>query len=198
MNNLPQKPLDYQGQFVNVFHGEINQTTEMLCNARDLHQFLGVQTRFNDWVKNRIKEYGFVKNQDYVLVTENLVTKNANFATKNLVAKNGRGGHNKIQYHITLDMAKELAMVEKNAKGRQIRRYFIECEKQTLAQNYSLLDQYNKAVLEFEKLSNMASNAGRTLNLAGKRFKPKAKQRVIELSIKIHPYLPFVEFGGVR
>ena len=62
----------------------------------------------------------------------------------------------------------------------------------------TLLDQYNKDLLEFEKLSDVASDAGRMLNLAGKRFKPKAKQKVIELSIKIQPYLPFSDFGGVR
>lgn len=65
-------------------------------------------------------------------------------------------------------------------------------------QNYTLLDQYNKAVLEFEKLSDMASNAGRMLNLTGKQFKPKAKERVLELTIKLQPYLPFVEFGGAK
>ncbi|ANB90870.1 hypothetical protein MOVS_01400 [Moraxella ovis] len=43
MSNLPQKPLENQGQFVAVFHGQINQNTEMLCNARELHKFLGVK-----------------------------------------------------------------------------------------------------------------------------------------------------------
>ena len=42
------------------------------------------------------------------------------------------------------------------------------------------------------------SEVGRTLNLAGKRFKPKAKQRVLELTIRLQPHLPFVEFGGVK
>ena len=67
-----------------------------------------------------------------------------------------------------------------------------------MMENYSLLDQYNKALLEFEKFSDMASNAGRMLNLTGKQFKPKAKERVLELTIKLQPYLPFVEFGGVE
>lgn len=99
-----------------------------------------------------------------------------------------------IDYHITLDMAKELAMVEKNAKGREIRRYFIQCEKQMSNQSVSLLEQYFKAEAEFEKLADMASNAGRTLNLVGKRFKPQAKQKVVELTLKIQPMLPFAEF----
>ncbi|WP_240536708.1 phage antirepressor KilAC domain-containing protein [Bartonella sp. WD12.1] len=41
----------------------------------------------------------------------------------------GRGGHNRKEYHLTLDMAKELAMVERNEKGKQARQYFIECER---------------------------------------------------------------------
>lgn len=182
MSNLPQNA-NY-GNLVTVFNGEINQNHEMLCDARELHKFLGVNTRFNDWIKNRIAEYGFVQNQDYISFTENLVK-----------PKNGRKN---VQYHITLDMAKELAMVEKNAKGRQIRRYFIQMEKQVSQETYSLLDQYNKACLEFDKLSDLASQAGRTLNLAGKKFKPQAKQRMIELTIKIQPFLPFVEFGGAK
>lgn len=71
MSNVTQKPLENQGQFVTVFNGEINQTTEMLCNARELHKFLGVGRDFNTWIKERIKEYGFVKNQDFVLVAQN-------------------------------------------------------------------------------------------------------------------------------
>lgn len=178
MSNLPQNA-NY-GNLVTVFNGEINQNHEMLCDARELHKFLGVNTRFNDWIKNRIAEYGFVQNQDYISFTENLVK-----------PKNGRKN---VQYHITLDMAKELAMVEKNAKGRQIRRYFIQCEKQMSNQSVSLLEQYFKAEAEFEKLADMASNAGRTLNLVGKRFKPQAKQKVVELTLKIQPMLPFAGF----
>ena len=188
MSSLTLKPLENQG-LVPVFSGQINQNAEMLCDARQLHKFLGVGRDFSNWIKNRIKEYGFVKNQDFIIVQNLSSPKLANSKSRKQMM---------IDYHITLDMAKELAMVEKNAKGREIRRYFIECEKQTLAQNYSLLDQYNKAVLEFEKLSDMASNAGRMLNLTGKQFKPKAKERVLELTIKLQPYLPFVEFGGVR
>ncbi len=100
-----------------VFNGKISNSETLLCDARKLHEFLQVSTRFNDWIKKRIEEYGFVENQDFV------------FATEILVAKKGRGGHNKTEYHITLDMAKELAMVERNEQGRAIRRYFIECEK---------------------------------------------------------------------
>ncbi|GEF29391.1 antirepressor [Escherichia coli O145:H28] len=72
---------------------------------------------FAAWITNRISEYEFIENQDYILLS-NLGKQTS-----------GRGGHNRKDYHLTLDTAKELAMVEHNEKGRQIRRYFIECEK---------------------------------------------------------------------
>ncbi|EFM6913745.1 phage antirepressor Ant [Escherichia coli] len=104
-------------QLIPVFSGTISNETTLLVNARDLHTFLGVGKRFASWITERIAEYGFVENQDYILVSPNREIK-------------GRGGDRRSKdYHLTLDTAKELAMVERNEKGRQIRRYFIECEK---------------------------------------------------------------------
>ena len=100
-----------------VFSGSLADSSEtLLCDARKLHEFLQVSSRFNDWIKKRIEEYGFQENQDFVIFTENLV-------------KIGRGRPG-TEYHLTLDMAKELAMVERNEQGRAARRYFIECERQ--------------------------------------------------------------------
>ncbi|HBK2348662.1 TPA: antA/AntB antirepressor family protein [Escherichia coli] len=104
-------------QLIPVFNGTIANETALLCNARDLHAFLGVKKVFAAWITNRISEYKFIENQDYILLS-NLGKQTS-----------GRGGHNRKDYHLTLDTAKELAMVERNEKGRQIRRYFIECEK---------------------------------------------------------------------
>ncbi|EFM8156112.1 phage antirepressor Ant [Escherichia coli] len=104
-------------QLIPVFNGTISNETTLLVNARDLYSFLGVGRMFAHWVKERIAEYGFVESQDYILICQNGQTK-------------GRGGNRRSKdYHLTLDTAKELAMVERNEKGRQIRRYFIECEK---------------------------------------------------------------------
>ncbi|HFV5642517.1 TPA: antA/AntB antirepressor family protein, partial [Escherichia coli] len=104
-------------QLIPVFNGTIANEITLLVNARDLHTFLGVGKRFASWITERIAEYGFVENQDYILVSPNREIK-------------GRGGDRRSKdYHLTLDTAKELAMVERNEKGRQIRRYFIECEK---------------------------------------------------------------------
>lgn len=96
---------------------------QQLVNARDLWRFLEVESRFDDWFRNRVKEYDFKKDDDYWL----------NFAPKNLGAKNKqRGGHNRNNYLITLSMAKELAMVERNQQGKLARQYFIKCEEALL------------------------------------------------------------------
>ncbi|EAQ0347308.1 antA/AntB antirepressor family protein [Salmonella enterica] len=104
-------------QLVPLFNGVINNEPTLLCNARDLHAFLGAGKHFASWITERIEQYGFVENQDYIIASQNREAKI-------------RGGHNRKDYHLTLDTAKEVAMVERNEKGRQIRRYFIECEKQ--------------------------------------------------------------------
>ena len=106
-------------------------------NARELHAFLEVQTRFNDWIKNRIEKYEFVENQDFLVVTEK------NVAEKSMTYDNWQG---RIEYHITLDMAKELAMVERTEKSKQARQYFIECEKQLNAQQSQLPTTYLEAL----------------------------------------------------
>jgi len=87
------------------------QDGRTVVDARELHTFLESKRDFSHWIKFKIKKYGFVENQDYVT----------------LAKKDGR--QVLIEYGLTLDMAKELAMVENNENGRKVRNYFIECEK---------------------------------------------------------------------
>ncbi len=90
-------------------------------DARELHAWLEVGTKFADWIKERIGEYGFLEGRDF------LISENAGI-------KVGRGGDRKSKtYHLTLDMAKELSMVERNEKGKEARAYFIKCEKRLKA-----------------------------------------------------------------
>ena len=90
------------------------QTIETV-NARDLHSFLEVGKMFANWIKDRIDQYNFIENLDYVVIAE--------------TGNNPLGGRPSREYAISIDMAKELAMVERNDKGRQARQYFIECER---------------------------------------------------------------------
>jgi phage anti-repressor protein len=106
---------------ISVFAAEISGTLCPAVDARELHQFLGVKRDFSNWIKRRIAEYGLVEGEDYVSI-----------------AKMGNGCDDKgrvvpIEYHLKLYIAKELAMVEKNAKA-VARRYFIDCESRLLAQ----------------------------------------------------------------
>lgn len=85
-------------------------------DARELHKWLDVGKHFASWFQQRAKEYGFVEGEDWVEVFPE-------------TGKNPVGGRSRREYLVTIDMAKELAMVERNERGRQARRYFIACEK---------------------------------------------------------------------
>lgn len=113
---------------VPTFQGCIAYKTQTLVNARDLHQFLGSRKDFSSWIKNRISEYKFVKDQDFISFTQ--------------IGERAVGATTRIEYHISLDMAKELSMVEKTDKGRQARHYFIAMEQQAL-NNHSHLVELN-------------------------------------------------------
>lgn len=101
---------------VPVFAGTLAGQPQQLCNARDLHGFLAVGRDFTTWIKSRVEEYGFAEGEDYAAVTAPPIR--------------GAGNRGKrTDYHLTLDMAKELAMIENNDQGRAVRRYFIQCER---------------------------------------------------------------------
>jgi len=74
-------------------------------SARTLHQFLQVGRDFTTWIRQRIQQYGFEENQDYIRIF-----------TK--TGENSKPGRPRRDYYLTLDMAKELAMVERTDKGR--------------------------------------------------------------------------------
>ena len=77
-----------------------------------------VQTKFAEWIRSRIDDYDFLENKDFVCVLENSKTQRADGQHGVTVRK---------EYYITLDMAKELSMAERNEQGIEARRYFILC-----------------------------------------------------------------------
>ena len=96
-----------------VFESTINEELVQTVNARELHSFLESKQDFSTWIKARIDHYGFVENQDFTRFHRKMEANNATI----------------IEYHISIDMAKEVSMVERNDKGKEARRYFIACEK---------------------------------------------------------------------
>lgn len=95
----------------------IDNNGKKAVNARDLHSFLESRKDFSSWIKDRIDRCDLIENVDYVLLTPK-------------GEQTGRGGHNKIDYVLSVDASKELSMIEGNEKGKQARRYFIACEKE--------------------------------------------------------------------
>ena len=92
-----------------------NENGEQLVSGRELHEFLEVGTEYKKWF-SRMTEYGFVENTDFTRVTQKCPTP---------------GGVQNITDHaMTLDMAKEISMIQRTEKGKQARLYFIEVEKQ--------------------------------------------------------------------
>lgn len=168
-----------QDNLVPVFEVEIDGVIQPAVNARELHAFLKVKRDFSNWIKGRIRKYDFVENQDFVVFAK--------------IGENLNGGRPSIEYAITLDMAKELSMVENNEQGKKARRYFIKCEKVLMQVNNNLMMQFNRALLEFEKFSDLASRAGRTLNYVGKQLKPQSKIKLDDLSKRLQPMLNLFE-----
>ncbi|BDB14040.1 antA/AntB antirepressor family protein [Acidithiobacillus ferrooxidans] len=102
-----------------ITEGAIQGRAQPLCNARDLHAFLGVRAYFAHWIKRRIQLHGFVEGEDFSI-----------FDLPNLANQNERGGDRRsVEYHLTIEAAKHIAMAEHTEKGKEARDYFIECER---------------------------------------------------------------------
>lgn len=114
-------------------------------SARELHEFLEVGTHFKDWFP-RMCEYGFEEEKDF----------------RSILSKS-TGGRPSTDYEITLDMAKEIAMIQRNEKGKQARQYFLEIEKQWNSPEYVM----NRA-LEYSR------KQVEQLKLENKKMRPKA------------------------
>lgn len=109
-----------------------------VVSARDLHVFLESKQDFSNWIKNRIDKYGFIDGVD--------------FQSFNNIIEREVGASKRIEFALSIDCAKEISMVEGNDKGKQARRYFIECEKaaKNPLQNISRID-LAKMIIESEE-----------------------------------------------
>ncbi|MCE0825554.1 antA/AntB antirepressor family protein [Buttiauxella sp. A2-C2_NF] len=116
---------------VPVISGQIGGRDTSIVSAKALHKALGVGNDFSTWIKLRIEEYGFVLGTDYVVFdSSDFRNQSANFEQKASSWVTKRGGDRRSKdYGLSLGMAKEAAMVERNDQGRAVRRYFIQCEE---------------------------------------------------------------------
>lgn len=117
------RSLILSGEFADlipVIPGQIGRHQTSVVSAAALHTALGVNSRLTDWIKRRIAEYGFTDGDDYQMVEILSVSNLSSAKSRQQVAHD---------YLLTLNTAKEIAMVERNERGRAIRRYLIRCEE---------------------------------------------------------------------
>ncbi len=130
-------------------------------SARELHEYLGAKKQFADWIKHRIKKYGLVENQDYTSFHQ--------------IVKRENGGTTQIEYALTIDAAKELAMVEGNEKGKEARQYFIDAEK---ALRQLVADPNNQAA----RIAHLEQKLNRVIE-----SQQQARQLLLELPRSLEP-----------
>lgn len=123
-----------------------NEVGEPTVLGRELHEFLGVTTRYNDWFP-RMAEYGFIEGKDFY-----------SFLSKT----SETGGRPSTDHLLTIDMAKEICMIQRTEVGKQARQYFIQVEK-----------DYNSPEKIMARALRIAEKELSTLKLDVERMKPK-------------------------
>ena len=126
--------------------------------GRMLHEFLEVGTEYAKWI-TRMCEYGFVENVDFAVIVKN--------------DENPQGGRPSTDHQLTIEMAKEICMLQRTEKGKQARQYFIELEK---------------------KWNSPEAVMARALKMADTKLL-EYKSTVVQLETKVKELTPAAEFG---
>ena len=128
---------------------DTNENLEPVVSGRELHKILEVQSNYTTWFE-RMKEYGFVENVDFKVCFPNLESES-------------RGGQNKIDHIIKMDMAKEICMLQRTERGKLARQYFIQIEK-----------EYNNPEKIMARALRIAEQELSNLKIKAEEMKPKA------------------------
>ncbi len=166
--------IENQTPFIEV---ELNGKVQLGVNARDLHRMLGVKTEFSHWIKKRISQCGFEEDYDFTKVVK-----------KNELSKTGQWV---TEYFISVDMTKHLGMMERNEKGHEIRKYYIEQEELARQLKDGLQVRIGKLSAQVELITQCLSEAGRFLSVEGKQTKPAMLKELDELIKEAQPSLDF-------
>ncbi|EVW38866.1 antA/AntB antirepressor family protein, partial [Staphylococcus aureus] len=130
-----------------MFNIQEKENGEIAISGRELHQALEVKTEYKKWF-NRMSEYGFEENIDFTRVTKKCLT---------------QGGYQNMTDHaLTLDTAKEIAMIQRSEPGKRARQYFIQVEK-----------AWNSPEMIMQRALKIANNTINQLETKIERDKPK-------------------------
>lgn len=130
---------------------ETNENLEPIISGRELHEKLGVNSHYKDWIR-RMLDYGFTENVDYIAIAQKRATAQGNETTYN-------------DHIIKLDMAKEICMLQRNEKGKQFRKYFIQVEK-----------DFNSPEKIMARALNIANKTLATLNVKVEQLENKIEE----------------------
>lgn len=147
--------IENQTPFIEV---KLNGKSQFGVNARDMHHWLGSKQDFSTWIKRRIAKYKFQENIDYLI--------------HQVVEQGVSGAKHKTDYILSVDMAKELSMVECTDRGREVRLYYIEQEDIARNLKDGMQVRIGKLSAQLELITQGLSEAGRFLVVHGKQTKP--------------------------
>ena len=164
--------IENQTPFIEV---ELNGKVQLGVNARDLHKMLESKQDFSTWIKRRISQCGFEEGFDYVRLHQKMEANNATL----------------IEYIISVDMTKHLGMMERNKKGHEIRKYYIEQEELARQLKDGLQVRIGKLSAQVELITQCLSEAGRFLSVEGKQTKPAMLKELDDLIKEAQPSLDF-------
>lgn len=151
-------------------------------SARELHAFLESKQDFSTWIKSRIEKYDLIENVDFVTAPQIYGTAN--------------GGHStRLEYALSVDAAKELSMVEGNEKGKQARKYFLDCER-VAKESKKILTQA-EIVLQMAQLN--VENERRILSLESENKEIKEQVMLIDARTQTRPdYFSVIGFSKLN
>ena len=170
--------IENQTPFVEV---ELNGKVQLGVNARDMHYWLESKQDFSKWIKRRIAKYGFVENRDYLTAQ----------VVEQVPHQGGMRSITVLEYMLSVDMAKELSMVECTDRGREVRLYYIEQEELARQLKDGLQVRIGKLSAQIELITQCLSEAGRFLSVEGKQTKPAMLKELDELIKEAQPSLDF-------
>lgn len=124
--------------------------------ARDLHEFLEVKTAYKDWFP-RMCEYGFVEGEDYCSFLSD--------------RSDGLPGKPRQDAQLTIDMAKEICMLQRNERGKQARQYFLQLEREWNSPEAVMARALRMAQEKLERVKAINSN----LSVQNAIMQPKAE-----------------------
>lgn len=166
--------IENQTPFIEV---ELNGKVQLGVNARDLHKMLESKQDFSTWIKRRITQCNFEENFDFVVLHQKV--------------EQVSGAKHLVEYIISVDMTKHLGMMERNKKGHEIRKYYIEQEELARQLKDGLQVRIGKLSAQLELITQSLSGAASFLSIHGKQTKPAMLKELDDLIKEAQPSLDF-------